>query len=663
MTFCSPVDPTGDPNFRQRPSGEASAGRRPSPRGAFRSLLRRSGAPGAAACALLALAPAALAQNVFQPKSVIPWLGGEATSAPRETAAPVPSPIQAPAPAPVRSGGGGAGISAAPLAPMGSAPAPILAPGPAAPFAFNVPAEPPARIVIPRGLDPETSGSSVISPQDLTPQARGSRIDSGEGLAAPSAEGAGLAGAFELGLPQDMWRGSDPDAAEEALKGLRPTPYQAANGVLQRFLVATAPPPPGAEGVAALRARALLDLGAPDAAARLADLARSAKDPAAERAGAEAALIAGRDAVYCSVAHNAVESAARTQDLDGFWIGMRAYCLAREGNPMAAVAVSAMRERGRLDPLTAQLIEAVLDKGMKPFVQLPPADGLDPLRLAALRLLEIPPPAEGARIAPLALLPAYLASPSAEPEAKIVAAERLEAAGAVSTSELVAAYERYGVQPGGGAFARARAVLAAAQGVLDPGAVAEALVRASRDAGPQGFASLARSFAPFLASAAPGSMPPELAFAARDSLLMAGDAEAARRWTPFLPSATPVERADAAALLLLTDPAPQPPLSPEDRAALETRAREGDRSTRLILMALEGLDPNGRIGPAAPYVQAAHAGRQAEASLGALKALAAEGADLRPETLAQVMRALSLSGLGADARRIAAEAALLTRWP
>lgn len=665
MTFCSPGDPALPPRL--------SEARRPLRRRAARGLLRRGALLlGATACALCAPAFAVRAQNVFQPKSVIPWLGGEATSAPRETApreTVAPAPVHQPGPLTGAGPGIGSGISAAPLAPMGAAPAPNLSPNlspnPAAPFAFNVPNEPPARIVIPRGLDPETSGSAVISPQDLTPQARGSRIDSGEGLslAAPSAEGAGLAGAFDLGLPQDMWSGSDPDSAEEALKGLRPTAYQAANGVLQRFLIATAPPPPGAEGVAALRARALLDLGAPDAAARLADLARSAKDPAAERAGAEAALIAGRDAVYCSVAHNAVESAARTEDLDGFWIGMRAYCLAREGNPMAAVAVSAMRERGRLDPLTAQLIEAMLDPGMKPFVQAPPPEGLDPLRLAALRQLEIPPPAAGARIAPLALLPAYLASPTAAPEAKIVAAERLEAAGAISTSELVSAYERFGGPPGGGPFARARAVLAAAQGVLDPAAVAAALIHASVEEGPQGFSSLARSFAPFLASAAPGSMQPDLAFAVRDSLLMAGDAEAARRWTPFLPSDTPFERADAAALLILTDPAPQPPLSQEDRAALEARARENDRSARLILMALEGLDPNGRIGPAAPYVQAAHAGREAEASLGALKALAAEGRTPRPETLAQVMRALSLSGLGADARRIAAEAALMTRWP
>lgn len=631
---------------------------------------RLRGARRAAACAL-ALgvfgASAAGAQNTFQPKSVIPWLGGDSTSAPRPAA---PTPVLTTAPAQTAAPRPGwtatTAIQSAPLAAPGAiSGGPLSTPS----FVFQTPPERAQGVVIPRGLDPETSDSAVIAPQDLTPQARGSRLGSGEGqglsLSAPSAEGAGLAGAFDLGLPADMWRGSDPDSAEEALKGLRPTPYQAANALLQRFLIATAPPPPGAEGVAALRARALLDLGAPDAAARLADLARSAKDPAAERAGAEAALIAGRDRVYCSVAHNAVESAAaQSQDLDGFWTGMRAYCLAREGNPVAAVAVSAMRERGRLDPLTAQLIEAVLDTGMKPFLQPPPPNELTPLRLAALRQLEIPPPAEGAKIAPLALLPAYLASPTAAPEAKIVAAERLEAAGAISTSELVAAYERYGAEPGAGpGGARARAVLAAAQGSLDPAAVGEALIRAAREAGPQGFASLARSFAPFLAAAPPGRMRPELVFAARDSLLMAGDAEAARRWTPFLPQETPLERADAAALLFLTDPTPQPPLSAEDRQALEGRARGGDRSARLILMALEGLDPKGRIGAPSPYLQAALGGRQAEASLGALKALAAEGTAIRPETLAQAVRALSLSGLAADARRIAAEAALTTRWP
>lgn len=641
--------------------------------------------------AALLLAPSgAWAQNVYQPRSVIPWLpnaaAGAAGAAPGASAAPATvalpggpvsvAPIMATTPALTPSPG--AILDGGPLGPMGSpmsgGPAgwtpiqsgPLAAPG-VAPFAFNVPNEPPARVLaIPRGLDPETSDSAVIAPQDLAPLARRSRSEAGEGLslAAPSADGAGLAGAFDLGLPQDMWSGSDPDSAENALKGLRPTPYQAANSLLQRFLIATAPPPPGAEGVAALRARALLDLGAPDAAARLADLARSAKDPDAERAGAEAALIAGRDAVYCSVAHNAVESAAKTADVDGFWIGMRAYCLAREGNPVAAVAVAAMRERGRLDPLTGQLIEAILDKGMKPFVQIPPPNELTPLRLAALRQLEIAPPGEGARLAPLALLPAYLAAPSAEPEAKIVAAERLEAAGAVSTSELVAAYERFGGQPGGGGFARARAVLAAAQGVLDPGAMAETMARTARDSGPQGFATLARSFAPFLASAVPGAMPPELVFAARDSLLIAGDAEAARRWTPFLPNATPIERADAAALLILTDPAlPAASLSAEHRAALEERARTGDQSSRYVLMALEGLNPQGRIGTPAPYVQAAMAGREAEGALGALKALAVEGNGLRPETLAQAMRALALAGLEPDARRIAAEAALLKRWP
>ena len=178
---------------------------------------------------------------------------------------------------------------------------------------------------------------------------------------------------------------------------------------------------------------------------------------ALKRVGAEADLIIGREDQLCK---SGVADPDKTpkDDPDGFWATLRGYCLARSGDPLAAVAIAAMQEIGKVDPEDAALLEAIVDKDLAEYIPNPAAEKLTPLRIAMLRRLGRSVGLMADR-APLSMIAGLFALESTTPKGAVQAAERLEAAGSISTKTLVDLYIRHADALGDGALGqRAKAV-------------------------------------------------------------------------------------------------------------------------------------------------------------------------------------------------------------
>ncbi len=312
-------------------------------------------------------------------------------------------------------------------------------------------------------------------------------------LEAPSVEAAGLAGAGALGLDDAMWGTTTGSRAIELIDAAVPTRLYTVNRLVRRVLVAGVTPPEKSEGLLAARARALTRFGAAEEAASLAGAA--GRDPGIDlqRARAEAALIVGRDETLCEKDVLGADPPEGEQG-DTFWPSLRAYCLARSGDPLAAVAVNAMVELGGVEPTDAPLLEALVDESLIDYVPVPHASMLTPLRIAMLRSLGRAnrPAIESA---PLPMIAGLFALESTGADGALVAAERLEAVGAIDTAVLREMYVSFADEVDGPLGTRAKAVKDA-DDKPDATAMGNALIASARSGGPGGFAQLARVLAP-----------------------------------------------------------------------------------------------------------------------------------------------------------------------
>lgn len=171
----------------------------------------------------------------------------------------------------------------------------------------------------------------------------------------------------QTNLPPDLWRGASAPLLRGVLEevGDRP-PSPAIAAVARRVLAAGAAAPEGAgadPALAAARARALMQLGDPEAAwAVLARAPQAESSEALSRARVEVALTLGHD-------HEACDTGAALQENRGglWWLKLRAFCsvLAGQG-PAAQVTADLWRQSGGKDPAFERLIADAVDGAGKP---------------------------------------------------------------------------------------------------------------------------------------------------------------------------------------------------------------------------------------------------------------------------------------------------------
>lgn len=485
---------------------------------------------------------------------------------------------------------------------------------------------------------------------------------SGAEIGSANAQAAGLVGARLTGLPETMWQGTPAKDAIAAIDEAQPSNLWRVNALIRRALVSGAIPPENAEGLLASRAAALLRFGAAEEAASLAGVAGSAANLQLRRVGAEADLIIGRGDAICKSTAILPENLPE-EDSDGFWTSLRGFCLAKSGDPLAAVAIAAMREVGGVDPVDAELLEAMVDEGLAEFIPTPAGSNLTPLRIAILRALGRP--VDGlVETAPLKMLAGLFALESTPARSAVLAAERLEAAGSISTESLIELYVLHADTLGNDAVGTRATSVSQAIESNDAASIGTFLLKTAEVQGAEAFTRMARAFAP-LAAELPASSASGLGaagYAIRDSLLLDGRIQAAGQWSDAQGPRSLLDTADTNALFAIADTSWPGVWQREWGDALRGRARDGDENARRALGALAGFE----VGPAPTlpnegYLAIAREGRIAEALFAAAKAMREEN-PASARTLDTMIRALRAAGLDADARAIAIEAMLKARW-
>lgn len=560
----------------------------------------------------------------------------------------------------------------------------------------------PARAQAPAPLvRPDPAPAPIAAPRAAAPAVRPQQVQVGE-LAAVDPSVAGLLDETNGGLGANMWAGSDRARIERLLPRLpMGTLSPSIQDLARRLLLSAAAVPEGAAvapSLLGLRVERLMAGGHIAEVNELLELAAAAvDDPALSRAEVDAMLLAGDNAGACGRVPGLVRSDPRP-----YWIKALAFCRALDNDAGAvSLALALLRDQGQAgDQAFFTLIAALTGDGQARVTTL-----IDPspLHLAMLRAARQTIPADAVAGARPAILWAIATSPNDELSVRVDAAERAEAAGALSASVLADIYaavpyseddigvalQRAAEQPG----AMSNALLYQAGVVWESEALRAAALQRSwqvaRDSG-AGFGTAARISLEQVRNIVPDAALSWFAHDAGRSLIAAGDIDLAWAWLETLQRAGATDAhalATARALwplLQVADPegafmrdpgrARQwwrelPPA--EDTAAIERRA--------LLFTLYEALGddlPEAAWDPlfAAPLTvdtyqpspavshalrDAADAGRLGETVLLALLALGDSGSEgAGAATLHLVIDALRRVGLAAEARAIALEAAL-----
>jgi hypothetical protein len=252
-------------------------------------------------------------------------------------------------------------------------------------------------------------------------------------LAAVDPDSVGLIGDNDGGLGVGMWRGSSRAQAIELVQ-LLPAPIDSAamRSLARRLLLTTATAPDGKSDHGPLllaRARKLSELGA---VAESVELIRAAPPGAADARLAQVAV----EGLF--FANDNSGACARVRGVDhqgGYWQQALAYCLALAGETeKASVIADLLRERGAETlPGFLGLIEAILgDKNAR--VELPAEPSALTLSMMRTAKRKLPEAVASSRTA--AVLRFMALAPNADLAARLTAAERAAALGALSAGEL-----------------------------------------------------------------------------------------------------------------------------------------------------------------------------------------------------------------------------------
>ena len=413
---------------------------------------------------------------------------------------------------------------------------------------------------------PPTTGQVDEPAARADPASRTRSIEQGENVvvgrvASIDPSSVGLLTEEDGGFSSDMWAGSDRAFVEALMPRL---PVQTLSPVMQdltrRLLLSEARVPAGtpiAPSLLGLRVERLSASGQTDLVRDLLRLASSRiQDTALARAEVDSMLLSGNHAGACT----SIEALLRDND-DPYWLKGLTFCKALNGESAAAqLGVSLLQEEGGDgDDAFFELVASLVGE-----LKSAPSSLIDPspLHLAMLRAARLNVPDDAVPGARPAILRSIATSPNAPLTTRLLAAERAEAAGALSPDALAAMYASVEVTPedrlGWQTLAveeagpRVNALLYQVASIeADPQTKARAVIVAlSRARVAGGFNTTARVMRDICNSIEPS---PDLAWAASEigrALLAAGDVASARRWFDMLYQNASHETPDAAIAIL-----------------------------------------------------------------------------------------------------------------
>ena len=513
----------------------------------------------------------------------------------------------------------------------------------------------------------------------------------------PDAAGVILEGVEQF--PGDVWAGSRRSRIEALLPRLPAAPPSSVMRRLALSLLTSPAEPPAGQGEAGAlvlsRVGRLTAMGARDAAIAL-------LEAAGPPGGAEAMARIANDRWLAAADYAAAceQVLGKAGPGDGYWRRVRILCQAHGGLIEAATLGLELL----LETDTAP--DQVFDDAIYAMAGLaePVVDGRadpTPLRVAAWRLAQLPIPAEAVAKAAPDVLAAIIGAPESLPGTKLMAAERAEAAGALSSEALRRLYREMAFSPANTPthWRRSRRWSRRSAGPScsrpskrrrRPALRAELLAAAFSLAEAQGsYGTAARAFAHLVRTVPPMPEQGWFSAAAGRALMAAGDQEGAAAWYALASEEAPRDAEAARAAMRLW---PLMLLSAEEmylktapfEVWLALRAEEGERAVAVaranwlvvLVDALGGrIDPEvwdrllaeGRPMPGqapAPALvhglrMAAEAGQLGETVLMALLLLGDSGpAAAGLATVGSVTSGLVTAGLREEARAIALEAAL-----
>jgi len=519
-----------------------------------------------------------------------------------------------------------------------------------------------------------------------------------DSLHAVDPDSAGTLSASKGGFGVAMWEGTSRVLVEALLPRLPVnTASPAMRGLMRRLLLSDAASPRGkgrTGSLIALRARLLAGMG--DLAAvddLLAVIPQRGGNEGLARVEADARLLANDNARACTLA------AAQIGEHDSpYWQKAFNFCRALAGeHDKAALGVALMRELGEDDPVYFSLMDILSGAGAPPIESLLEPT---PLHLAMARAAKAALPADVIASNRPAVLRTIAISPNVAVELRLEAAERAQAAKALSVDALRQLYTSIpftdeelanplsAAETKSGPMSRALLYRTAVAQTV-PTAQAEVLLRALELAREGGlYASTVRAFMPVLVRIPPSTEQVWFAPEAVQALLVSGEYDLVRSWFALLRTSAMFhpESAEALAGILplarLAGSAEAAGWSTEklaewwlqvgqgegarDRAALFYSLFEGlgeTVPTELWEALMEGPERNMVAMPHAALwhrLKTAAAGKRVgETVLLALLALGEGGpAEAEPVVLMDVLGGLVGVGLTADARLLAVEAAV-----
>lgn len=315
-------------------------------------------------------------------------------------------------------------------------------------------------------------------------------------LGGPAPKTLGLLPPETTGLPANLWSGSDVATLSTLLMAEQIDTLPALQDLIITLSIAQADPAlddPSNSVFLLARVDKLLAFGAMEPAQALLEDANT-QNPQVFRRLFDVSLLTGTENAVCRMLKSAPDVAPTA--------AARIFCLARSGDwSAAALTLNTGQALGDIDGDTAALLSRFLDSELfEGEGDLTPPDPVTPL---TFRMFEAIGEPLTTRNLPRAFSHADLRS-NVGWKAQLEAAERLARSGAISPNALVGLYSDRVPSASGGAFERAKAVIAldSALDAADPAATAEAIETLWNEAASLGIVTaLAQHFAPRLIEA------------------------------------------------------------------------------------------------------------------------------------------------------------------
>lgn len=295
------------------------------------------------------------------------------------------------------------------------------------------------QIILPQ---PGSAGQGTVEQQQTSPGSNaGPQAIVVNRLEAVNSESLGVLDEPGGGLGSDMWVGTGRGLVEALLPRLpAETDSAVMRDLMRRLLLtaATAPQGPGGgESLLTMRLERLAAMGdSRGVAALLGSVPARDLDDRMAQVGVDGLLLAGETASACDKARGFIRESGAL-----YWQKVFIFCQALEGDSTgAAIGLSLLREGGHdlEDEAFFILAQRLTDVPDAALASLPQPT---PLHLAMLRAAQAPVPADALATTDPGVLRGIALNGDADPDVGLAAAERAEAAGALSAAELGTLYD------------------------------------------------------------------------------------------------------------------------------------------------------------------------------------------------------------------------------